>query len=273
MTLRIQSSLEQRSPDWYEQRRGIVTASAVGRLLTVRKLGAMDFACPACEAPALAACRSKVKRAGEVGADIKTPHPERVAVAARNKATVIEPASNEESRGLTHLLVAERVGGFVDPTYINADMWRGIDDEPRAVDLYGERFEPVQTCGFMTEDRWGFTIGFSPDGLVREDGLIEVKSRRGKGHVQTVLNGGVPIEHMAQLQCGLLVSGRSWADYVSYAGGFHLYVTRVRPDERWQKAIVEAVRQFENNAAEQAAQYMEAVDGMPLAERQDVVVI
>jgi hypothetical protein len=46
---------------------------------------------------------------------------------------------------------------------------------------------------------------------------------------------------MAQLQCGLLVSGRKWIDYVSYCGGMPLYVKRVEPDERWFDAIVEAV--------------------------------
>lgn len=267
MSLQVFGNLEQRSPEWYEARRGIVTASAVGKLITVRKLGALDFDCPACAAVANDPCRSKVKKAGEEAAPIKTLHPERTAVSAANKTTVIEPASNDDSRGLTASLVAERIAGFTDPTYITNDMWRGIDEEPLAVDLYSEKFEQVQTVGFMVNDDHGFKIGYSPDGLVRDDGLIEIKSRRGKKHVETVVRGSVPIENMAQLQCGLLVSGRQWVDYISYSGGMALYVIRVKPDPRWQKAIVDAVRLFEANAAEMAAQYADAVVGMPMTER------
>lgn len=268
MTLTI-FDVPQRSDEWYAVRLGIVTASAVGKLITVRKLGALDFDCPACKAPAESPCRSKVKRAGQVGAEIKTPHPERVAVAAKNKRTVIEPASNDESRSLTLALAAERIAGFADPTYTSIDMWRGVEDEPLAVDLYSEKFEPVISAGFMVEDRWGFKIGYSPDGLVRDDGLIEVKSRRGKSHVRTVIAGTVPAENIAQCQAALLVSGRQWIDYLSYSGGMAMYPIRVKPDPRWQEAIVNAVRMFEANVAEIVSKYADAVTGLPVAERVD----
>jgi hypothetical protein len=120
-------------------------------------------------------------------------------------------------------------------------MLRGIEDEPRAVEVYSEHFAPVTTVGFMVRDDWGFSIGYSPDGLVGDDGLIEVKSRRAKKHLTTILADEVPVENMAQLQCGLLVSGREWIDYVSYCGGMPLYVKRVEPDQRWFDAITAAV--------------------------------
>jgi len=50
----------------------------------------------------------------------------------------------------------------------------------------------------------------------------------------------VPVENMAQIQCGLLVSGRDWCDYLSYSGGMPLYRIRVEPDKRWFKAIASA---------------------------------
>lgn len=260
MTLHILPNLEQRSEAWFEARRGIVTASAVGKLLTVRKLGAIDFECPNCGAAAQSACISS-----RGGGEMKSLHKERTPSAA-NKTTVIEPASNDESRGLTATLVDERIYGITEPTYMTDPMWRGQIEEPFARDLYSKTFAPVTEVGFMTEDKWGFKIGFSPDGLVGTDGLIEIKSRGGKKHLQTALAGSVPIENMAQIQCGLLVSGRDWCDYISYASGRHLYRVRVRPDERWQKAIVDAVRTFERNASEFMAQYLEAVDGMPVAD-------
>lgn len=218
MSLTEYPDIEQGSPEWFEQRRGIVTASVVGNLLTAKEL---------------------------------------------------KPANNQVSRGLTALLVAERITGFVDPTYVSDDMLRGRDDEPRAVDVYREHYSKVATTGFMVRDDWGYKIGYSPDGLVGDLGLIEIKSRRQKKQLLTVLDDEVPAENMAQIQCGLLVSGRAWCDYISYSGGMHMWTKRVYPDDRWHEAIVAAVEQFENNAAEMQANYNSAVAGLPLTERID----
>jgi hypothetical protein len=73
---------------------------------------------------------------------------------------------------------------------------------------------------------------------------------------------------MAQLQCALLVSGRDWIDYVSYCGGMALWVKRVFPQQKWFDAIVGAVRAMEENAAEMMRLYGEAVEGLPLTERE-----
>ena len=125
----------------------------------------------------------------------------------------------------------------------------------------------MTTTGFMVRDDWGFKIGYSPDGLVGNDGLIEVKSRRPKKHLQTILADEVPPENMAQLQCGLLVSGREWIDYVSYCGGMPLYLKRVRPDAKWHKAIVDAATAFEEAVAQMVASYETAATEMPMTER------
>lgn len=256
--------LIQGTDEWHEQRRGIVTASVVGNLITTRSLTAIDYDCPACEALANDACRSKVK----AGATIKTLHSERAEVARRSSSSlVLEPARNDTSRSVTALLVAERITGWTDPTYISDDMLRGIEDEPRARDKYAEHYAPVREVGFIVREHDGIRIGYSPDGLVGDDGLIEVKSRRAKKQVETVLSGHPPAENMAQLQCGLLVTGRKWLDYISYCGGMHLWVQRVYPDRRWFDAILAAVEAFESNAAEMVRIYGESVIGFPLTER------
>lgn len=215
MSLRILPDLIQGTPEWHDQRRGMVTASVVAKLLT----------------------------------------------------PTLRVANNDESRGLTALLVAERITGHTDPTYIKADMWRGIEDEPRAVEKYSATYAEVRTVGFMVRDDWGFQIGYSPDGLVGEDGLIEVKSRAQKQQLQTILDDEVPAANMAQLQCGLLVSGRKWIDYVSYCGGMPMYRKRVTPDLDWHEAIVAAVASFEADAAAITASYLKAIKGLPATER------
>jgi hypothetical protein len=216
VSLREYPELTQGSDEWHEQRRGMVTASVVGQLLT--------------------------------GATLK-------------------PANNMDSRALAALLVAERITGWVDPTYVGDDMIRGWTDEPHALETYAKHYAPVVTTGLLVRDDWGFQIGYSPDGLVGDEGLVEFKSRRPKKHVQTILAGQVPAENMAQIQCGLLVSGRKWCDYLSFCGGMPLFPVRVEADERWQTAIVAAVAAFEEAAAEMTAAYHRAVVGLPMTER------
>jgi hypothetical protein len=215
MTLTELPDLVQGSDQWLDQRRGMVTASVVGQLLTAT---------------------------GRV-------------------------ANNDTSRGLTALLVAERLTGWTDPVYVSDAMLRGTEDEPRAVEVYSEHYTKVTTTGFMIRDEGTWRLGYSPDGLVGDDGLIEVKSRSAKRQLQTILADEVPAENMAQLQSGLLVSGREWLDFLSYSGGMPLFVKRVLPDERWFEAIVAAVEQFELLAADMVAAYCAATEGMPLTER------
>lgn len=216
MTLIELPDLIQGTDEWHDQRRGIVTASVVGRLLTATG----------------------------------------------------KPANNDTSRTLTAQLVAERITGWTDPVYVSDDMLRGTEDEPRAVEVYAKwAHKPVFSTGFMVRDDWGFRLGYSPDGLVGDDGLIEVKSRRAKKQLQTILEDAVPAENMAQIQCGLLVSGRQWCDYASYCGGMPLYVKRVLPDTAWFDSIITAVTLFELAASQMVAEYEAATDGLPATER------
>lgn len=181
----------------------------------------------------------------------------------------LKTANNDTSRGLTMALVAERITGHVEPTQTSRAMERGTLDEPYARDIYSAHHAPVTELGFMVRNFGDFLIGYSPDGLVGDDGLIEIKSRAQKIQLKTVLANEVPAENMAQIQAGLLVSGRSWCDYVSYCGGMALWTKRVEPDERWHEAILAAVEAFENNALDITVKYLEAVNGLPETERID----
>lgn len=227
MSLHVYPDVVQGTEEWDDLRRGMVTASAVGQLVT---------------------------------------------------PSTLKPASNPASRNLAALLVAERITGCTEPTFMSDDMMRGVMDEPRARELYAETYVPVQQMGFMVrEEEWG-TLGYSPDGLVPggddgADGLIEVKSRAPKKHLQTILADEVPAENIAQIQAGLLVSGREWCDYISYTAGMPMWVRRVYPDPDWHKAIRAAVRAFEEAAVEMVKNYRAAITGLPVAERIDDLVL
>ena len=178
----------------------------------------------------------------------------------------LKTASNDTSRGLTNTLVAERITGRVVQVFPNAAMTRGTLDEPYAREKYAENYAPVDEVGFIVRDFGKYKLGYSPDGLVGDDGLIEIKSRDPKKHLATILADQVPAENMAQCQTGLLVTGRAWIDYTSYAGGMPLWVKRVYPDQRWHDAITDAVLTFEANAADITARYRAAVEGLPATE-------
>lgn len=264
MSLQEFPSLIQGSDEWHAQRRGMITASVIGRLVSVRPAGPGSYDCAECGAEAEDPCISKVS-----AAPIKTLHNTRGPASPElTLPPVLGVATGNDARGLTALLAAERITGYTDPTYINDDMLRGIEDEPLAVDVYSEHFAPVTTTGFMVRDDYGFNLGYSPDGLVGDDGLVEVKSRRQKTQLLTVISEqGVPDENMAQLQCGLLVSGRQWIDYISYSGGMALWVKRITPDPRWFEAILAAAEAFEKSAAQMLAAYRKATEGLPITER------
>lgn len=256
--------LDQGTPEWFDARCGIVTASVVHQLIATRTLGAAGYDCPECGADAGDPCVSKVN-----GSPIKTLHSPRAAVATEANVKVIGAADNLTSLSLTATLVAERVTGNVEPMATSRDMERGTLDEPYARDEYSKRHAPATELGFMVREFDGFKIGYSPDGIVGDDGLIEIKSRKQRIQLATFLDDEVPAENMAQIQTGLLVSGREWLDYVSYTGGMSLYVKRVYPDQRWHDAIIAAVAQLEQKAAEMTSDYLTATDGNPPTERID----
>ena len=190
-------------------------------------------------------------------------------VVGRLVTPTLKTANNDTSRGLTMTLAAERITGHVEPVQPSRAMERGTLDEPYARAKYSEHHAPVTELGFMVRQFDGFKIGFSPDGLVNEDGLIEIKSRAQKIQLKTVLANEVPAENMAQIQTGLLVSGRAWCDYTSYCGGMKLWTKRVYPDPDWHAAILAAVEQFEKTAAEMVSTYLDAAADMPDTERID----
>jgi len=165
-------------------------------------------------------------------------------------------ANNDKTRAHVYEIAAQRITGYVEPHYISDDMLRGMNDENIARELYAQNFEPVETVGFITNDEFGCTIGYSPDGVVPVDGLLELKSRRQKFQVETIIEG-VPSEYVMQTQTALLVTGRKWIDYVSYCGGMPLMPIRVTPNAVIFDAIVTAAKEFESKVQSVIAAYHE----------------
>jgi predicted phage-related endonuclease len=178
-------------------------------------------------------------------------------------------ANNDKTRQHVWEIAAQRITQYTEPQYIGDDMLRGYEDEIKARDLYSTTRAPVSEVGFITSDALGFTMGYSPDGLVGEHGLIECKSRRQKYQVQTISEGVVPDEYTLQLQTGLLITGREWIDFISYSGGLPMFVQRVLPDAEIQAAIVMAATEFECRVVDAVQSFHDnvAAHGYPATER------
>ena len=162
----------------------------------------------------------------------------------------LKPASNDKERAHVNEIAAQRITKYTEPSYINDDMLRGQEDEITARLLYEEHYAPVTDMGHITNDRWGFVLGYSPDGMVGDDGLIEIKSRRQRFQIETLIKAVpdqiVPTDYILQIQTGLLVSERKWLDFISYSGGMPMCVIRCYPDPELQDAIVAAATVFED---------------------------
>lgn len=146
------------------------------------------------------------------------------------------------SASRANLIVAialERLTGEPEQTFQNDAMRRGTELEPFARGAYealtGELVEQVP---FVVHPKLGF-VGVSPDGLIGDDGLIEVKCPASQNkHLLALREGAHAKEYRWQIQGQLWVTGRKWCDAVSFdprfPEGLQLAITRV---ERDQKAI------------------------------------
>ena len=167
-------------------------------------------------------------------------------------------ADNDTSRGFIRQLATERIIGVPEYTYPTRPMQRGNLLEPHARELYAEHYAPVEEVGFIRLDTDEYSLGYSPDGLVGHEGLIEIKSPGPKEHLRTILADEVPAVYKWQVQVGLLVTGRSWLDFISYCPGADLYVKRVRPDKEAFGTIHLAVSAAEAAITSIIADYTES---------------
>ena len=151
------------------------------------------------------------------------------------------------SRGnLIARLVCERLTGQPVETYQNDAMRRGTELEAEARDAYSfATGHAVDECGFVATDALPNT-GCSPDGLIGDDGLVEIKCPASEAkHLDAVIRGQHAKEYHWQLQHQLLVTGRAWVDAVSYDPRWpehlQLAIVRVTRDEDAIAELVSAI--------------------------------
>jgi len=132
-------------------------------------------------------------------------------------------------------LIAERLTGVAADSYTNAAMQWGTDTEPQARIEY-EFFRDVEVveAGFEVHPRIAMS-GASPDGLIGDVGMIEIKCPNTATHIDTLLSGTVPSKYVTQMQWQMACTGRAWCDFVSFdprmPEDLRLFVRRIDRDE------------------------------------------
>lgn len=154
-------------------------------------------------------------------------------------------------------LVAERLTGTTAKFYVNEAMQWGTDQEAPARDLYA-----FLTDASVTET--GFVVhpsipdsGASPDGLVGDDGLVEIKCPNTATHIETLLGGGIADKYRKQMLWQMACTGRQFCDFVSYdprlPGEMQMHIERVERNDEEIGFIEGAVRKFLAEIAETEA--------------------
>ena len=175
--------------------------------------------------------------------------------ALRNRPTasrfgdLVTPAGKPSS--IAGGYVAELLAAYYGnpkPFFTTPAMDNGTAREPEARDLYEIMTgNTVEQVGFVIGRDEPFAPGCSPDGLVGDDGGIEIKCPEVWTHISTLIEGKMPSNHIAQTQGFLFVTGREWCDFVSYCpllpAEHQIFIERQHRDAKYIAALDAATAQ------------------------------
>lgn len=145
-------------------------------------------------------------------------------------------------------LVCERLTGQPTQGYVNSAMQWGTDTEPQARDAY--RFltdNHVEEVGFIDHPSIAMS-GASPDGLVGEFGMVEIKCPNTAQHIKTLSDDMIEGKYVLQMQWQMACAGRQWCDFVSFdprmPAGMDVWIRRVERDDAQIAELEEMVVAF-----------------------------
>ena len=144
-------------------------------------------------------------------------------------------------------LVAEQLTGNSAESYTNASMQWGTEHESEARRAYSlETDVTVEEIGFARHPR--LKSGASPDGLVGDDGVLEIKCPNTHTHIGTLLAEKVPKKYITQMQWQMVCTERSWCDFVSYDPRLplemQLFIKRIARDDDYISTLEDEVEKF-----------------------------
>lgn len=147
---------------------------------------------------------------------------------------LVSGESTQTYKDLVTNMACEIITRKQEETYTSADMERGIELEPVARGLYSEitGFD-VKEIGFISPDEntpYAEWVGISPDGVLPDMGLLEIKCPKARTHMEYIEADKLPTEYRYQVQGQLFVTGFEYCDFMSYAEDMKPFIKRVYPD-------------------------------------------
>lgn len=184
-----------------------------------------------------------------------------IATASRFSAVLarIKTGESAERRNYRAQLVVERLTGKQIETYQNAAMQHGTEQEPFARMAFAVHTSAiVEEVGFLRHAE--IEAGCSPDGLIDEDGMIEIKCPFQTAiHIESLKNG-MPKEHVPQIQGQMWIAGRQWVDFVSFdprmPEKLQLFVQRIPRDDEYIANLSKEVAAFMEEVKAEEAQLL-----------------
>lgn len=184
-------------------------------------------------------------------------------IAARTKGGYSTSRANYAAQ-----LICERLTGTPTETFTNAAMQWGTDHEPDARDAYAFLADvDVAEVGFIPHPKIEMA-GASPDGLVGEDGLVEIKCPITATHIDMLRNGAVADKYVVQMLWQMACTGRAWCDFVSYdprmPEEMRLFVRRLYRDDvrikQLEAEVISFLDEIDATLSELKAKYIAAND-------------
>lgn len=151
-------------------------------------------------------------------------------------------------------LALERLTGQQLETYTSAPMQWGIENEDTASLMYSLKTgNEVEQTSLWVHDE--LMAGASPDGLVGDDGVIEIKCPNSATHLNTLVTGKIPSQYIAQVQGQMWITGRKWCDFISYdprmPENAQMIIVHVKRDDDYIEGLHIEVREFLEQVEEQ----------------------
>jgi len=141
----------------------------------------------------------------------------------------------------------ERLTGQWAEHFVSDAMQWGTDTEPQARAMYSLDVAPVVEVGFVNHPTITMA-GASPDGLVGDKGLVEIKCPNTATHIETLIKQTIPSKYLTQMMWQMACTGRQWCDFVSYdprlPESMQMFVKRVERDEAVIKDLEKEVVEF-----------------------------
>lgn len=166
-------------------------------------------------------------------------------------------------------LICERLTGTSAESYINGAMQWGLDTEPQAKAAYSFLYDiEIAPIGFVQHP----TIpdsGASPDGLIGDDGLVEIKCPNTATHIESVLSQVVPEKYITQMQWQMACTGRAWCNFVSFdprlPPSMQMFIHRIDRDDKRIAELEQHVRDFLDEMSKKIAELIKITEGRKAA--------